>query len=601
MTALPVGALTHPPTRPPQVSVGWRVLAIAAPLLAAATTVWVAWNAGHPSFPFDELDQFQMSRLILGLDTPRTIGAGYYPLWSFLLAPIWLFTSDPFVFYSATIAIGVVVGLSTIAPLAHLARRLRLTREQSVTAASIVVTMPAVVIQADYGLSERLLFLMVALTTLTAWRLWERPGYARAVLFASVVAAMYFTHARMLAVVLAAAAWLLLFLLRNWRVGIVAFVTLVALVILADWSARYLNTALLGDFSQGENLLATLRASRPGLLLRSALGQAWTQIVGSFGLVAVGLVAVVRWSWFELRRLRAGRATFVLALVASSYLLTVIKWASDYHLYTRPWRRLDVWLYGRYLDPVAILLVLIALGLIIRGIRRAPVLWAGTVSIAVMVPTVFWVALDAPTWGYVTPAHIPGVMPWWWTLPAEPFPDGERIVPTLFNEDRFWVIASLCTLAVLALLLLLRRRALLLTAGLAVLFAASSVVADGASDHFHEIEGTPPAAISGLRSAIAEAGGASVAFDVGCDPNGGQSAVTQNYFGYWLLPEIIETFNSAKRSVTPDVVISCQGVATPPGVPDDAVLVPDSAFLGHEVWVRPGRVSDALQAAGDLP
>lgn len=599
MIAFPLGHVSTPAParRGPGSGRLWTVLAVVMPVVAAAVSIAVAWNADNPSFPFDEIDQLQMSRLLAGLDVPKVTGGGYYPLWSFLIAPLWWILRDPFAVYAAALAIGIVVGLATILPLTLLARRLRLSTAQGVVVASIAVTMPSIALQSDYALSERLLFLILSVAVLTAWRLWERPTHLRAVVFAVTVAALYFTHVRVLTVVLASALWLVLFALRNWRVAITGLVVLIVTAAGADVVARELNVLLLGDFAQGENLLETLRATRPSLLLRSAIGQAWAQLVGSFGLAAVGLVALLRWTWQELRHLRAGRATYVLAITLALFLLTTIKWASEYHLFTRPWRRIDTWLYGRYIDPVTLILVVIALAVIIRGIRRSTVAWAGVVSLLLILPAVLWVGRDAPLWAYRTPAHIGGVMPWWWLLPdSPPVQPGE--IPTLWNDGRFWVVASIATLLVLAVVFLLRRWGTIVVVLLAAAFTVATLVADQASNAFHDLEGAPPAAVQPLREAL-DGSGATVAFDMGCSGNGARDAIALNYYGYWLLPTVVSTFDASAGPGEADLIISCEEAPTPEVA--GATLLPDSAFFDRAVWVRDGAIADELRGEGILP
>lgn len=602
MTAFPVGPLTVAGGASAGSATArrvWRIAAIVAVLVATAVTVAVAWGATHPSFPYDEVDQLQMSRFLAGLVVPDVGGAGYYPAWSVLLVPVWWFTSDPFAVYNAAIVLGGVLGLAAIVPLAFIARRFRLTADQAVVAAAIVVTLPAVAIQADYALSERMLLLAVAFMVLATWRLWERPAALRAVLFGLSVGVAYFTHVRMLVVVAAAILWIVLFALRSWRVAAVGFVALGIFSGAAHFGGRALNIALLGAFGQSASTLASLRNATPELLALSGLGQAWAQVVGTFCLAIAGLVGLAYWSWRELRRVRAGRATFLLGAFLALYLLTTIKWASEYHLFTRDWRRLDVWIYGRYIDPLVSILVLIGVALLIRGIRRVPLVWAAGVSLVIIVPTVWWVAPKAPTWGFITPAHLPGTMPWFWALPTKPFPAGSSITPTFTNENRFWLIASVTAVVVLALVAVLRRRPIAIVALLVVVAAAASLVADRASDRFRSEQGVPPAILEPLRDALARSGPVDVQYDTGCGGTASGDTVVANYYGWWLLPSILRTFDSRETTATAELIVSCAGVPLD-GVPD-AVEIPGSASRSKTLWVRPGALADALRDGGVLP
>lgn len=599
MTAFPVGTVAAPSRRGEPGERVWRVAAVVAVAVAALVSAKVAFSAVGPAFPYDEIDQLQMSRLLAGFDVSEVRGAGYYPAWSFLLAPIWWFTSDALTMYRTAIAIGLVLGLAAIAPLALLARRLRLTTPQAVVAAAVVVTLPAVALQSDYALSERMLLLAVSVMVLAAWRLWERPSLLRAVAFTAMVGVVYFTHVRVAAAVLASAVWLLLFALRNWRIALVGLVSLAVFALAAQHFGSALNVELIGQFSQGDSLTDTLTTTRAGLLLRSGLGQAWTQIVGTLGVAAVGLVSLAVWAWREVRRFRAGRATYLLAIVVAMYLLTTVKWASDYHLFTRPWHRLDTWLYGRYIDPFTSLVVLVGVAVIIRGARRRVLVAAGAVSLAVILPTVLWVARDAPTWGYVTPAHIPGVTPWYWLLPGSPFPDGTRLVPAPWNENRFWVYASLTAIVALALIYVFRRFRKSLAVGLLLAAALMSVVGDGASDRFRDLEYTPPAALPELMQALEATGPVDAQFDKGCNPDGAYESVTINFYGFWLAPTVLSTYDSTTGTPSADLLILCEGEE--PDGRDDAVVLPGSEYRGTMVWVAEGPLAAELERLDALP
>jgi len=589
----------------------WRALAVVAVTLSVAVNVLLAWGARSVSFPYDEVDTLLLGRLALGMQTPHPVGGGYYPGWSILLSPIWWLTSDPFAFYRIAMVVGLLVGALTIWPLARIATRFGLTTAQAVTVAAIVMALPAHSVQSGYLLSERLVLPLLVLTVLAAFRLSERPGYLRAVLLAAAAAAALFAHARMLELVGTTAVWLLLLLLRRGRVARVALVGLVALGAfswVADRAALHLNRLLLArGFTQTDRLGDLLAKTRPGLVFRTAVGEAWTQLVGSFGLVAVGLVVGLVLAWRELRRREVGPVCFVLGTAVGLWLLSAASWATPYQLYDRPWRRLDTWLYGRYADPAVAMVVLVGLCAVVVGVRRAPLLWAWVAALVVALPAVFFVSRDAPLWAYVTPAHLPGILPWAWALPDHPVPYG--LVPSFTNANRFWVLATvtaLVPLLVLALGHLVGRRARGLLArprawalGVTVLVLAmavgGSVVADRPSDRFREAHAVPAEALA-LRDLLAAHPGATVAFDSHCPRPRSHSATQRNLVMWWLLPTVVE----AGWDRGDDVVVSC-----PHGGPSHvsgAVRLPGRLFGGADVvWVLPGRFQDELRVAGELP
>lgn len=577
----------------------WWVVAITAIAVNLALTAYVGWTATAPAFPFDEVHLLEVSRIVAGLEVPRVRGAGYYPGWAIVFAPVWWFTNDPEVVYRAASVLGWIIAAATIYPLALVARRFRLTMPQALTAAAIVSSLPARSVQADYVLSERLVFLLVVVAALAAFRLWERVTYSRVIIFAVVAAAVYLAHMRMLPFVLASGIWLAALALKRWRVALVGLVTLGVGVLGVNRLGSLLNHIALGTAaSQSDSVVEKILHLRPGLFLRVALGQTWNQIVGSYGLFAIGIVAVIFLTWREVRRLRLGRASWLFGVFTASWLLSVLAWASDWSLYNNPWRRLDAWIYGRYIDPVAALVVLVGLALVIRGIRTR--VWAVGlgVALAVIVPTVFWVAREAPTWGYITPAHSAGILPWGWLLPKETFPPG--MTPTLTNANSFWLIASLSVLACLIAYRVLRRWGVVLAVGILVLAVLGSFGANASSDKFRAAQFLSEKSTGPVQELIDEHGPVTFAWDTACDRRGFTSGVGQNMMGWAFVDDAI--LGSIRSDEVPDpdydVVFSC--VDSSLLAESGALPIRDTDIYQSWLWVMPGDLQDALQAEGKL-
>ena len=93
----------------------WRWSAAASVALVLVLHAVVARGARTPSCPFDEVVLLQYSKYLSGagaVTPPR--GAGYFPAWSVVMAPIWWFTENPAVAYRVAIGLGVVVAVATI-------------------------------------------------------------------------------------------------------------------------------------------------------------------------------------------------------------------------------------------------------------------------------------------------------------------------------------------------------------------------------------------------------------------------------------------------------------------------------------------------------
>jgi hypothetical protein len=593
----PEPAPASPPGR------AWSVAAAVTVLLAAATHLWVAASAleaGFPTFSYDEIDTLMVRRAALGVASPQISGAGYFPFSSIIVSPIWWVTSDPFVFYRVAIAVGVVIALATLWPLARIATRIGLTPPQAITVAGVVMVLPARSLQADYALAEKPLFLLLTLSVLAAIRLRERPSVGRAALFGVLVALTYFTHARMLVLVLAAAGWLLLFALTHRRAAIAGLVTLLPLSWAAGNLAKHINALVSPTpFEQGAHVLDNLSLGNSGMLLRAGLGQAWEQLVSGFGLVLVGLVVAAVLAGRELRTRSVGPASLILLTAVGLYAGSVLVWSDSDQLYATTWRRLDAWIYGRYVDPAGGLLVLIALGAIVRGLGRRTVAATWCAATVLAVPTLLWLAPQAPTGAFITPAHIPGAMAWSWALPTalphhDPVPG---TLPTFTNDNRFWLIATLTALLPLLLLAVARSRRAVAAGGVIglvlALGAAGTYDADQASGRYQADHQVISPLAAQLRSILAAHPATTVGYDERCPKPVWQAGGRRNRFMWQLLPTVVT------RSTTGvDIAIVCARASE--RVPAGSVSLDVPAFGTMYAWVAPGPLQDELREQGVL-
>lgn len=579
----------------------WRVLAWVAPVVVLAVNVYVLWGTRWPAFPFDEITLLDMARMIAGEQVPDVVrGAGYYPAWAVIVAPVWWFTDDPSRAYQATLWIGVVVSLATIWPLARVVRRFGLATAPSVVVASFAMALPARAIQADYSMSERLVTLFLVLSVLAAYRVAERPTILRHAVLATCLGLLLFSHVRMTVVLAAAVVWLLLRAVRRLWPSLVGVALIALAYLLANGAGNALNEAVLGrKITRGDDLLERIGDSRWQLFMRVGLGQSWYQSLASYGLVAIGLVVVVVVVWRELRRWDFGATTFVLGALLVVTFISLAQWATDVWLYAAPWVRLDAWVYGRYIDPVSTLLVAIGLAVLLRGVSRAVLLWGVALNVVIGLVGALYLTREVPTWGYVTPAHIPGILPWWRLLPTEPWPRDVGIVPTLTNENRIWIIAPLTVLVVLVVAILLRRQRALVAAGLVVLAAVGTVLSAPRSNVFHEQEGSSEDIRPIVRPLVDLGPDEPIGYARDCAGRGDLEAAAQNYLGYAVGPSPLIQVRSAS-DVTSDmrVVLACY--QWPMGERLGARRLDAPSVYASYVWVMPGALQDRLAKEGRL-
>lgn len=580
----------------PAVAAGpfWNVAAVISVVTLLVLNIIVSRTAIAPRTPWDEIAPLQMARELAGQGpVSQMSGAGYYPGWGILLTPIWWFTQDPAQVYAATIGVVIALAMITILPLMQIARLLGLTSAQAVTAAALTLSVPARTVNADYTLAENLLALLVACSALAAFRLWQRPSPLTLVLFILAVTAAYLTHTRALAVVLAAAVWLLLFVLRDWRVTVGG----AALLVGGYWLVKLLVAEitvpmLLSGFGQGELLGDKLENLAPGPFFRVAFAQAWGQFAGSFGVTALGLVVLAFFVWRELRALRVGPYGFMAGLLFIASVVSVIAWSN-----AGPQERFDAQVYTRYIDPFAVLAMLLGVVALLRVVRRPLLLVAAGLVVVDTAVVLLKVAPWANTWGTTSgPANSAAILAWTPLRPSEPFP--HPLIPAPGNANELWFWASLCLVAGVVVMFAVRTRPRALAVLMLISFAVLSLFANPSQPRDYPAPFTE--ALESAESVSGDpAGSLSVDLDMECrGPDLTHHQVT-NWSGYWLSPREVEIVDPRQdENYDSDIVIACGD--WPRGQELGAEAIAGSGYYTYKVWVLPGELQNELDDAGLL-
>ena len=580
----------------PAVAAGpfWNVAAVISVVTLLVLNIIVSRTAIAPRTPWDEIAPLQMARELAGQGpVSQMSGAGYYPGWGILLTPIWWFTQDPAEVYAATIGVVIALAMITILPLMQIARLLGQTSAQAVTAAALTLSVPARTVNADYTLAENLLALLVACSALAAFRLWQRPSPLTLVLFILAVTAAYLTHTRALAVVLAAAVWLLLFVLRDWRVTVGG----AALLVGGYWLVKLLVAEitvpmLLSGFGQGELLGDKLENLAPGPFFRVAFAQAWGQFAGSFGVTALGLVVLAFFVWRELRTLRVGPYGFMAGLLFIASVVSVIAWSN-----AGPQERFDAQVYTRYIDPFAVLAMLLGVVALLRVVRRPLLLVAAGLVVVDTAVVLLKVAPWANTWGTTSgPANSAAILAWTPLRPSEPFP--HPLIPAPGNANELWFWASLCLVAGVVVMFAVRTRPRALAVLMLISFAVLSLFANPSQPRDYPAPFTE--ALESAESVSGDpAGSLSVDLDMECrGPDLTHHQVT-NWSGYWLSPREVEIVDPRQdENYDSDIVIACGD--WPRGQELGAEAIAGSGYYTYKVWVLPGELQNELDDAGLL-
>ena len=580
----------------PAVAAGpfWNVAAVISVVTLLVLNIIVSRTAIAPRTPWDEIAPLQMARELAGQGpVSQMSGAGYYPGWGILLTPIWWFTQDPAQVYAATIGVVIALAMITILPLMQIARLLGQTSAQAVTAAALTLSVPARTVNADYTLAENLLALLVACSALAAFRLWQRPSPLTLVLFILAVTAAYLTHTRALAVVLAAAVWLLLFVLRDWRVTVGG----AALLVGGYWLVKLLVAEitvpmLLSGFGQGELLGDKLENLAPGPFFRVAFAQAWGQFAGSFGVTALGLVVLAFFVWRELRALRVGPYGFMAGLLFIASVVSVIAWSN-----AGPQERFDAQVYTRYIDPFAVLAMLLGVVALLRVVRRPLLLVAAGLVVVDTAVVLLKVAPWANTWGTTNgPANSAAILAWTPLRPSEPFP--HPLIPAPGNANELWFWASLCLVAGVVVMFAVRTRPRVLAVLMLISFAVLSLFANPSQPRDYPAPFTE--ALESAESVSGDpTGSLSVDLDMECrGPDLTHHQVT-NWSGYWLSPREVEIVDPRQdENYDSDIVIACGD--WPRGQELGAEAIAGSGYYTYKVWVLPGELQNELDEAGLL-
>jgi hypothetical protein len=183
-------------------------------------------------------------------------------------------------------------------------------------------------------------------------------------------------------------------------------------------------------------------------------------------------------------------------------------------------------------------------------------------------------------------------MAWAWALPTKVVPG---TIPTLTNDNRFWLIATLTALVPLVALAVNRSRvgsAVVLALVLA-LGGAGTVFANQASNEYQRNHQVVNALGLELRGILADHPDTTVRYDARCPKRMPRPGGRGNRFVWQLLPTVV-----SRTDAGAEIVIACEaaGSSMPPG----SVRLKSSVNGALFAWVMPGQLHDALVREGAL-
>jgi Dolichyl-phosphate-mannose-protein mannosyltransferase len=566
-----------PQTTPEQPAQRWgripavpTIIAIAAVMGTTALHAFAAWGAVGPVWASDEIGVLANARVIAGIGPPLELQyLGYYPGWSVVLAPLWWIFHDPGQIYRVAVALSALCGVLLIIPLTMIARRLGVAPPLAVTIAAIVAASPARTVMSNYALSENFLTLMIAVAVVVAIRFWKSrsPGWAAAL--GATVAYAFFSHGRAITLVAVTGVWFLTMIWRRPRAAVSGFVSLGVLSYCAFAINRMISGQLYGAASDRESsTLATLFKTTPVSFAQAALGQAWYLSAAWAGLVIIGAGTLAVWAAREVRQRSIGVSAWAIAALVAAAILSVGFVSSAI---ARGDNRLDLFIYGRYMDPFVAPVVLVGLVMVTRKLSRRTGL---LLVAAAVVINGFFLTLSVPNipkGGWWAPINIPGVL--------------LRLWPTVGDKGPApWLATGLVTVVFAICFLALRRWPALSMLAVVAYFAVGSVAADvRAVDTFNVGFNAEPELVATVQQLGPRH---SLSFDSDrADP------VAQNLYQYWFADRRVNVFDSIRERPATELVIA--RATWEKGAAEGALRVV-AVKRGDALWVMPGALQRQL-------
>jgi hypothetical protein len=392
-------------------------------LFQAGFRAWLGRGLDVPLANPDETAYLIAARVLAGGAganlTHSTLYPAGYPL---LISPVFWFTQNPQVAYHAVLLINAMIS-ALLMPLAYVAcQRLGLTsRPLAYGVAMVTAILPAGLLYSEYALADAI-FPVLVLSWLLVTHSWLTASTARGRYLAGAGSALltgyaYSVHSRGLVMVAGYLGVLLIMVLRpRFRASaVLAGGLLVACAGIAFALNRLLQNAI---YPQGPRSMSSEVAARLGdlhgivLVLEMAIGQMWRFTLDSWGVAALGMVAVV----VAIARPRTPVDARIIASLAVVVTLAIAITTPA----ALPAAQPQQWASGRYLDCMIVTFFLPGMVVLLRAGRRRLVTYAACVAPPTMIAAIVvdaYAGSSLPTLGFGSAFNFgePGVLTQNWT------------------------------------------------------------------------------------------------------------------------------------------------------------------------------------------
>lgn len=405
----------------------------------AAVHIYVAANSVRPVWQGDETFFLLAAGKLAGTGPTFMFNnslLAYDSGWSIVLTPVWWLTTSSTGVYRGALIVTVACGVALIYPLYRIAREMEVGNRSAVLFAAVIAVLPARVFDSNYVITENFLTLVLVSLLAAAFHAYRTPTKPALVGFALLNALLLSTHQRSVGFVGVAIVWLLLWRGSRRRAGLIGGgVTIVACALAYLLNDRIIASIYQNTRGREDALGGALSGLRIPIYGEALLGQVFYQVVATLGLAMLGAVWLLTRFVKDARSREFGPWSFWFAAVSGTLLLLSL-WlvpliiASD---------RLDVVMYGRYLDPACVVLTLIGLVVCTRAFSR----WSAVIQGALVLGVVWGFILVLVPRGasqriLIFPINDPGVLMYPWR------------VYTGADQDPWILVGVVVTAAVLA-------------------------------------------------------------------------------------------------------------------------------------------------------
>jgi len=362
---------------------------------------------------YDEVGYLAGANVLSGNGDAWTLcGSSYSVGYSAVLAPLWWLPVSPLTTYQIAAYMSAALGAAVMWPATALARRFGVTGFASLAIGALVTLVPARALMDNYVIAENPLTLLIVIAAVLAWRIAERNMARDYWLFGAVLGLAAVVHARAIPLVGVAMAWLAVrWLVRKTSapVALGSAALAGALALVGLWGQREMGARVFAADDRVSDLVGSVTPAGWGEVV---LGQGFSQVVSWSLFTALGLLACLARARHTFRsrghRALANPWWWLGAGVIAQALFFVYVLAASADLHTR----LDIPVFGRYLDPFVVPLAVLGAATLWRRRRSHMVTVAMVVSTVTVVAYAIVVLPRVPADATWIPFAVPGL----WTF-----------------------------------------------------------------------------------------------------------------------------------------------------------------------------------------